>query len=366
MQEDFHYYATYAAAILAGYGHGESMEICHSAQFVDLCSATFLAGLGAPRKAATTQLQLEMMDARTDIVGLQNITRIWSSFHFLPGDLYARLKGKTKRYMNKYRLICRPNGELVKKTVELAKGRPLQSVGIAMHVLADTWAHANFAGTPSLAINNTFEEFYELLNEDGKETERQVRFWHRAGTADDLEGGYYINTVYQANEHSIMNLGHGRAGHLPDYSFMRYRYMPSWNDYRMVIKDNPSDYYKAFCQMLLALKYLRGEVPEFETGQYAFEDASPYEERIRGILTKRQPIACEDWKRFGEELSGYEIEAYSSEKYEEEYKEAANKEETFLGKFFDGAILHKGMVSGEIFRSGNLLAGFVQERGKKS
>ena len=24
-----------------------------------------------------------------------------------------------------------------------------------MHVLADTWAHRNFAGTPSLVINNT-------------------------------------------------------------------------------------------------------------------------------------------------------------------------------------------------------------------
>ena len=25
-----------------------------------------------------------------------------------------------------------------------------------------------------------------------------------------------------------MNLGHGRAGHLPDYSFAHYRYQPAW------------------------------------------------------------------------------------------------------------------------------------------
>ena len=48
-------------------------------------------------------------------------------------------------------------------TVELAKGRSLQAVGIAMHVLADTWAHQNFAGTPSLVINNTNFHFFAIF-----------------------------------------------------------------------------------------------------------------------------------------------------------------------------------------------------------
>ena len=43
MQKDFHYYATYAAAYIAGYSHEESMAICYSAQFVDWCSKTFLS-----------------------------------------------------------------------------------------------------------------------------------------------------------------------------------------------------------------------------------------------------------------------------------------------------------------------------------
>lgn len=103
------------------------------------------------------------MDARTDLIGLQNITRIWSSFHFLPGDLYAAKNFRTKRYLNKYRLICNPNGTLVKDTVMLAKSKPLQAVGIAMHVLADTWAHRFFAGTPSLVINNTTKDFVEMI-----------------------------------------------------------------------------------------------------------------------------------------------------------------------------------------------------------
>ena len=79
-------------------------------------------------------MKLELMDARTDLVGLQDITRIWSAFHFLPKDLYAEKKNCSKKYLDKYRLICGPNGELVTKTIELAKGKPLESVGIAMHV----------------------------------------------------------------------------------------------------------------------------------------------------------------------------------------------------------------------------------------
>ena len=174
MQKDFHYYATYCAAFLAGYSHEESLAICYSAQFVDLCSATLLSKLKAPRSAATTQLQLEMMETRTDRIGLQNITRIWASFHFLPYDLTAKIKKCGRRYLRKYRLICRPNGDLVAETVKLAKGRSLQAAGVAMHVLADTWAHSYFAGTPSLVINNTNYHFYELIPEEDGFSERNA------------------------------------------------------------------------------------------------------------------------------------------------------------------------------------------------
>ena len=68
-----------------------------------------------------------------------------------------------KRYRNKFRLICGPNGDLLVDTVKLAKGAGTQAAGIAMHVLADTWAHQNFAGTPSLVINNTNDYFYEMM-----------------------------------------------------------------------------------------------------------------------------------------------------------------------------------------------------------
>ncbi|MBO4373792.1 MAG: hypothetical protein J5829_01680 [Lachnospiraceae bacterium] len=360
MQEDFHYYATYCAAYIAGYSHEESLDIAYSAQFVDVCSRTLLSKIKGPLNAATTQLQLELMDARTDPVGLQDITRIWSSFHFLPKNLLAEKKKCTRHYLNKYRLICGPNGELVKKTVELAKGKPLQSVGIAMHVLADTWAHANFAGTPSLVINNTNYSFYEILP-DG--TEKQVRFVHKASAPDDLENTVYTNSLYQSSENSIMNLGHGRAGHFPDYSFAKYRYLPAWGEYEEIIKDNPADYMKAFTQMIYAMKFIRGENGSFETDAYDTESVSRWHDRIDAIIRKRQLIASDDWKAFGRELSGQDIDDFETGRYFEEYTSAAkeNRDDTFLGRFTRGALEHKGMVINEIFKTGNLLAGFSKE-----
>ncbi len=364
MQEDFHYYATYCAAFLAGYDHYDSLDICYSAQFVDMCSRTYLSSIKARTDAATTQLQLEMMDARTDILGLQDITRIWASFHFLPRDLYATHRFRTRRYMNKYRLICGPNSDLLEKTVELAKGGTLQAAGIAMHVLADTWAHANFAGTPSLVINNTTPDFFEIYtDEEGKEAERKISFRHNPSAADDLVNNNFTNSLYQGNEDSVMNLGHGRAGHLPDYSFIKYRYYPAWGGYHELIKDNPSDYMHAFAQMVYAMRYLRGEEESFKKDTYAWEQIKPYRERIDAILRKRQLNASADWKAFGEELSGKEIPDFDVNTYQVEY-ELVNKEqkrESFLGKFIKAALAQKGMVSNEIYKSGNLLGGFVKE-----
>lgn len=363
MQIDFHYYATYCAAFIAGYSHEESLDIAYSAQFVDECSRTLLAKVKGPSNAATTQLQLELMDARTDPVGLQDITRIWSSFHFLPRDLYAVKEKCSRHYLDKYRLICGPNGDLVVKAVELAKGRTLQSVGIAMHVLADTWAHANFAGTPSLVINNTNYVFYELFPEGDGFCEKQITFRHKTSAPDDLENSIYTNSLYQRNENTIMNLGHGRAGHLPDYSFVRYRYLPAWGDYEEIIKDNPEDYTKAFTQMIYALKYLRGENDVFEKDVYDMEAIEPWRDRIREIIEKRQLNAGDDWKAFGEELSGQTVVDFVTGRYFEEYTGCAKAErdETFLGRFFHGAIAHKGMVIEEIQRSKNKLAGSVRQ-----
>lgn len=370
MQEDFHYYATYCSAILAGYTVEESSKIAYSAALVDFCTRGFLKRLNGPKAAVTTQFPRELFKSGTDPYSLQYITRIWASFHFLPWDLNAKLPNRPRWYLNKYRLICRPNGELLTDTVKLAKGKGPEAAGVAMHVLADTWSHSYFAGTPSLVINNTDYHFYELYTEDGEEKERRISFNHNPKTADDFELSKYTGSFYQSDENSVMNLGHGRAGHLPDYSYARYKYMPAWADYNIVIKDNPSDYYRAFGQMTYALAYLKGSFDDFAPDTYAEDLIAPYAEEIKAIIKKKQIIASDDWRALGEKISGVPLEEFSISKYEEEYIKASNKRKqstrhryedprdyTFLGRFFVAAMAQKSMVTYKIYSSGNLLAG---------
>ncbi|MBR3160395.1 MAG: hypothetical protein IKF14_15015 [Atopobiaceae bacterium] len=362
MERSFHYYGTYCAALLAGHSHEESLEICYSAFLVDKCSKAFLARIGGPTAAATTQLPAEMASARTDPIGLADITRIWASFHFLPHDLHAEVSKGGKRYRNKYRMICGPNGDLLTDTINLAQGKGAQATGLALHVLADTWAHRYFAGTPSFVINNTNRFFVELVPAEGRGfVERPVKFKHSPTAPDDLDAGVYTNTIYQPSEDAVMNLGHGRAGHLPDYSFARYRYVPAWNNYEEVFKDNPAEYYQAFAQMVYALKCLRGENGPFRLNTYDTEAVAPHERLIRRILEKRQPDtgAIEDWRAFGRSLSGRDIIDFDLDTYVPEYLDAPDdtKDKTYLGKFILAALAQKGMVVNRVWSSGNPLAG---------
>ena len=280
------------------------------------------------------------------------MTRIWASFHFLPKDLYAKKKRCSLRYLNKYRLICDVNSDLLVDTVELARGESLQAAGIAMHVLADTWAHRYFAGTPSFVINNA-SFFHDL------ESGERIKFSHNPRSGDDTEKGLFTNSVYQTSENSIMNLGHGRAGHLPDYSYIRYSFMPAWGDFEVIEKDNPAEYYNAFAQMVYAMKYIRGEVETFEKEVYDTDSVEKYKELIMGILKSSPDKTADYWKRFGEKLSGREVEDFEGRKYEEEYMAAdeEGKSETYLGRFFLAAMRQKSMVTSRIFGSGNILAG---------
>lgn len=360
MNKDFHYYGTYSAAILAGHSHEDALRIARSAFFVDLCTKPVLNSVGAPEEAATTMLAMEMADAGTDVISQQDITRIWSSFHFLPYDLYSKRKGCGRKYMQKYHLICKPNGDLLVDTVTQVKGKSLEATGLAMHVLADTWAHQNFAGTPSRVINDTNYHFFEILP-DG--SERRISFRPNPAAPDDLEKGLYTGTMRQGRENSVMNLGHGRAGHLPDYSCMRFRYLPAWADYEEVVKDNPSDFMHAYCQMVYAMKYLKGEGGTFEKETYDTETVAPHKEKIEEILLKRQTDDCAEWKAFGESLSGQEVPDFGTEDYLEDYRKASEqeKEDTPMGQFILAALAQKSMVTNRVYKSGNLLLGISSD-----
>ena len=69
MNKDFHFFATYTAARLAGFTIDEAYVIGAASQFTDMCTKTFLDAIGGPVSAATTQVNAELIKVRMDVVG---------------------------------------------------------------------------------------------------------------------------------------------------------------------------------------------------------------------------------------------------------------------------------------------------------
>ena len=277
---------------------------------------------------------------------------------FLPYDLYAEVKGP-KNYKDKYRLICKPNGALLVDTVKQVKGKGPRCCR-NRHAHSCRYMGAQLFCWNTFSCNNTDEHFFEFIPDgNGGEKQRPVRFAHNPAQKEDLDKGNYAGCLYQATEYSIMSLGHGRAGHLPDYSSVKYRYLPAWGQYEEIIKDNPSDYMHTFCQMIYVIKYLRGEHEDFVVNTYDEEAVAGIRDEIDTILRKRQVDSCDDWQAFGQKISGREVPDFDIDAYEKEYMEASeeDKPKTWMGQFLNAAIAQKSMVTNRIHKSGSTLAG---------
>ena len=113
--------------------------------------------------------------------------------------------------------------------------------------------------------------------------------------------------------------------------------------------------------MIYAMKYLRGEIDVFVTDKYDTDAVKSIEGYLKDIFEKRQSDSCADWKALVKRLYGEEIEDFNAEKYQDEYISAADKDDSFIGRYIKGSLAQKSMVTNRIYRSGNLLAGYSVE-----
>ena len=98
----------------------------------------------------------------------------------------------------------------------------------------------------------------------------------------------------------------------------------------------------------------------------AFQKVSlkPGETKTVTLTTDKRALsfwdeASDDWKAFGERLSGKAIKPFDIDDYQNEYQSAseAEKDNTALGRFIIAALAQKSMVTNQIYRSGSKLAG---------
>jgi hypothetical protein len=238
---------------------------------------------------------------------LEKIRGIWVPFHFLPGNFkfkdntltseyaytgekhvettlrgydYKEGKDKGDRDKKDFCMMCLHDGPLVSKMLNDTENfiggdsedlEKLILIGIRMHVLADTWAHEYFAGTPNYWVNDVSK----VEKENGKHY------------------GLIGPTCY-----SMVYLGHAGAGHLPDYGYLSYKYTAKWSKEPIEI-DNQSRFFEAFCQMTNAMSVFK------QNRQISDDECSD----VHSVFATVSDDQTEAWKYFLEQKN-YHIVSY--------------------------------------------------------
>nr|WP_288825148.1 DUF6765 family protein [uncultured Clostridium sp.] len=352
MNLDFHYYGTYCAARIAEFSHEQAGKIAWAAQTVDECTEDYLnaAKIPAANQVITCETNTEnLKDNIYDLSAFNSETllklrKIWMPFHFLPGNLdnHLNIKDPVLKNQRNYpdlQCICTHNSTMVSKIIsdtinKFASANPLSDkilylTGIRMHVLADTFAHEFFAGTPSYFINDVGNSGFKILKKDTSLSD-------------------YVSTPAGVSNYSVFYLGHGRLGHLPDDGSMSYEYHPHWSmeGYR-VIRCNAEIFAQAFYEMIDALKCIRKHASFEPADTYLDGENALFQElknpikwgNLKNVLkSKTGDEACRAWCQYMKKMDFPDLQNYNK-------KQASP---TAINDFLDAARAHQDMVCAEL------------------
>lgn len=241
MQIDMHYYGTYTLARTAGLDQETAELIATASQFVDdnTSVSTIRFSDGGQMTTAATGHHFE----QTENISSNAQRNIWIPFHFLPGaygDTFSE------------RLICKKNSataaEMTENHLRLSH-KPFSPllIGIAAHVIADTFSHFNFSGASSRknSIDQASITVLEPQNEDTALAEERMRFFERFK--------YVRPNIRTIPEEELMGtLGHGAAASYPDLPYLAWSYNTEEAPAQTIRRHNQDDFMEA-AEMLYSL-----------------------------------------------------------------------------------------------------------------
>lgn len=359
MNFSFHYYGTYCAAREAGLNSDDSWKIAHAAQFVDECTKGLLKAYKKSHACPTCHTNTELFDmnkGKLDSPFPDEIPQVWTSFHFLPGnfteDGHYRLPYRNKDFisdptqMELFKLTCLPYSHMVGKIVDAAKREFLSAdnspdkklcyIGMVMHVLADTFSHEYFVGTPSEAINEA-----SWITEFSRSEEITPYRFSNIKTFEEKTRPFYSYSPALSST-SVGWLGHGRCGKYPDIPDKKYFYNPNWYPDAVCIKNNPILHLCAFVQMTNAMKFII-DAENDQPFDYARELTS--EEYHAQYSSKLMEIFTSDGSDHNqnEKWSQHILDTYSQPPVDHNVKLLAS-DKNFLDGFTESADKHMKMV----------------------
>ncbi len=210
MQLDFHYYAVYHLAELAGLSDEEAGVVAYASQYVDDATES------EPVEPYPDQAFDTVRTAHYNLgaFGWNVQKKIYMPFHFLPSQI---------RWADppQFSYVTRPallkGTDLPAKLTDaaLSEADPqtrLIRMGIALHTIADTFSHFGFSG-----------------RHNGENNVRRI--WH-AGEDDTWDFKFFQSYA----DVFIPKIGHVEAFDYPDLPHLKWRYRNHQNKYK--IRDN--------------------------------------------------------------------------------------------------------------------------------
>lgn len=252
MQEDMHYYGTYAMARAAGLEVKHAKIVAYAAQYVDDSTATdseVHKDGGMFQAVATAHTSSEAIsNAAADHTEQR---QVWVPFHFFPGDEGATLSEK---------LVCVKDSALaqemvknhIRHAVSVKNEYGLTLMGIMAHVYADTFSHYGFSGVSSR--NNKVDGTSFELDVKDKKVKAYIM-----GKFSSFLNKYTPTFIiknfrnFASNGASVATgaLGHGAVGTYPDRPFLRWRFNYKKNNKDSGWRDNPATFLEG-CEKLHA------------------------------------------------------------------------------------------------------------------
>lgn len=265
MNKDFHLYATFMAAALAGYHDEDAKKIAFAAQMVDDFNETHsrlchtVTGMGG-----TVVKSFWNTYFRNNNSSIFDISDTWMPFHFIPGKAILPNQHEDTSaafacgFGNPIALVC---GEIIPENKTGQEPLlPLERIGITMHVLADSYAHSSFTGLTC---------YYPRISEN-----ISVMFIDQEEGLDDYD---HVPVVFSFLLTGIAYYGHGAAGHVPDLSWAKFSY--TWKGFKPsspIFRSNPDEFAKAFAKMVEILRLSRGNRPVENTASFTLKTVSDH------------------------------------------------------------------------------------------
>lgn len=253
MQEDMHYYGTYALARAAGLPIKEAKIIAYSAQYVDDSTATdseVHEDGGMFETIATAHTNGEAV--ANFVADHTEQRKVWVPFHFFPGGDGDNLSEKLK---------CVKDGhlaqEMVRNHMEHAVavkneyGNAL--IGVMAHVYADTFSHYDFSGVSSRGNKVDGDSFQLEVKDEAVKAYIMGKFsGFVAKYAPSFLIKNYRNFASKGASVATGALGHGAVGTYPDRPFLKWRFIFKKDNRDSGWRDNRINFMEA-CEQLHAL-----------------------------------------------------------------------------------------------------------------